>query len=171
VLTFAIQTVSPLSIRLLKYYIISPLRFSHHPVICLIFFRLAREHPKVANRSSHRYPMQADVNKLVSFLHSDLLLCPDLIFPLTGRCRSIRYDSQQRSALSSLIFLHDLWCWITNHDVHDHLGLHNLFQCRQDALTETLLQATQDGGCDHGGGVKIAPMGWCTTVSCCMLDV
>ena len=58
VLTFAIQTVSPLSMKLFKYYVLSP-------------YKICREHPQIQSHSSHKYPMQADVNALVFF---DLLI-------------------------------------------------------------------------------------------------
>jgi hypothetical protein len=52
VLTFAIQTLSPLTMKFLKYYILHP-------------YKLFREHPKIQARSSDKYPMQTDVNALV----------------------------------------------------------------------------------------------------------
>mmetsp|Transcript_16932 Transcript_16932/g.25540 ORF Transcript_16932/g.25540 Transcript_16932/m.25540 type:complete len:1258 (+) Transcript_16932:167-3940(+) len=51
IVTFIIQMISPLASVLFKYYIAKPCR-------------MCRAHPKIESLTSHKYPMQADVNAL-----------------------------------------------------------------------------------------------------------
>mmetsp|Transcript_15197 Transcript_15197/g.22859 ORF Transcript_15197/g.22859 Transcript_15197/m.22859 type:complete len:1310 (+) Transcript_15197:270-4199(+) len=50
-LTFILQIFGPLGLKLLKYYVLSPCKMCY-------------AHPKINNRTSHKYAMQADVNAL-----------------------------------------------------------------------------------------------------------